>query len=222
MSEHQPDIDASGDSDEDASLSIVYVLTNSAMPGLVKIGWTDKNDPKTRVSQLYTTGVPVPFSIEYACRVSNPVEVEKALHIAFAPHRINKKREFFEIEPEQAIVILKLLNAEDATTEVAKQSDGIESADKEAAENLLKKRQNFNFKDMGIPVDAVLSSTSNDDTVEVVDHKRVRYNGEEMSFTMATRLSLDLDVKQPVRPAPYWKFGNKTIAEIYEDTYLYE
>ena len=221
MAENQPDIDASGDSDEDASLSIVYVLTNSAMPGLVKIGRTDKNDPKTRVSKLYTTGVPVPFSIEYACHVSNPVEVEKALHITFAPHRINKKREFFEIEPEQAIVILKLLNAEDATTEV-EQSDGIDSADKEAAENLRKKRQNFNFRDMGIPVDAVLSSTRNDDTVKVVDHKKVRYNDEEMSFTMATRLSLGLDAKQPVRPAPYWKFGNKTVEEIYEKTYFYE
>ena len=189
MSEHQPDIDASGDSDEDASLSIVYVLTNSAMPGLVKIGWTDKNDPKTRVSQLYTTGVPVPFSIEYACRVSNPAEVEKALHTAFAPHRINKKREFFEIEPEQAIVILKLLNAEDATTEVEKQSDGIESADKEAAENLRKQRQNFHFQEMGIQKGEILYSTRNDDTVEVFDHKKVKYNGEAeaMSFTMANR-----------------------------------
>ena len=36
----------------------VYVLTNEAMPGLVKIGRTTANDPQTRVSNLYTTGVP--------------------------------------------------------------------------------------------------------------------------------------------------------------------
>ncbi|MEI6344199.1 MAG: hypothetical protein WCP41_02400 [Verrucomicrobiota bacterium] len=37
------------------------------------------------MGQLYTTGVPVPFTPEYACKVSNPDEVEEALHIAFRP-----------------------------------------------------------------------------------------------------------------------------------------
>jgi len=50
-----------------SSLSIVYVLTNSAMPGLVKIGYTAQDDANSRIAQLYTTGVPVPFTIEYAC-----------------------------------------------------------------------------------------------------------------------------------------------------------
>jgi hypothetical protein len=54
-------------------MAIVYVLTNEAMPGLVKIGMTDDTNPDTRVSQLYSTGVPLPF------------EVEQALHSAFAP-----------------------------------------------------------------------------------------------------------------------------------------
>lgn len=49
-----------------SSLSIVYVLTNSAMPGLVKIGYTSQDDANSRIAQLYTTGVPVPFTIEYA------------------------------------------------------------------------------------------------------------------------------------------------------------
>jgi hypothetical protein len=40
---------------------IVYVLTNAAMPGLTKIGKTTQEDVKSRLSQLYTTGVPVPF-----------------------------------------------------------------------------------------------------------------------------------------------------------------
>ena len=90
-----------------SSLSIVYVLTNSAMPGLVKIGYTSQDDANSRIAQLYTTGVPVPFTIEYACKVQNAEEVEKALHVAFGPNRINPKREFFRIEPDQAIAILK-------------------------------------------------------------------------------------------------------------------
>ena len=58
--------------------SIVYVITNPAMPNLVKIGRTSQEEAGTRIAQLYTTGVPVPFNLEYACRVQNSEEVEKA------------------------------------------------------------------------------------------------------------------------------------------------
>ncbi|WP_395144715.1 GIY-YIG nuclease family protein [Armatimonas sp.] len=90
-------------------MEVVYVLTNPAMPGLVKIGYTTQEDVATRLGQLYSTGVPVPFDLEFACKTPNAAEVEKALHTAFGPNRINPKREFFRIEPEQAIAILKLL-----------------------------------------------------------------------------------------------------------------
>ena len=38
---------------------IVYVLTNPAMPGFVKIGYT--TDIQARLKQLHNTSVPVPF-----------------------------------------------------------------------------------------------------------------------------------------------------------------
>ena len=72
------------------------------MPGLVKIGRTSHNDANIRIAQLYTTGVPVPFTLEFANRVQNAAEVEQAMHTAFGPYRINPKREFFRIDPEQA------------------------------------------------------------------------------------------------------------------------
>jgi len=40
---------------------IVYLLTNPAMPGLIKIGRTTRKDIKARMRELYTTGVPLPF-----------------------------------------------------------------------------------------------------------------------------------------------------------------
>lgn len=92
------------------ALSIVYVVTNPAMPGLVKIGRTSSEEAQTRLAQLYSTGVPFPFRLEFACRVANPEEVEAALHTAFAPQRVNARREFFQIEAGQAIAILKLLH----------------------------------------------------------------------------------------------------------------
>jgi hypothetical protein len=45
----------------DTGSQIVYVLTNPAMPGLVKIGKTTQVEVEERMKQLYGTGVPVPF-----------------------------------------------------------------------------------------------------------------------------------------------------------------
>ena len=50
------------------SEGIIYVLTNPSMPGLVKIGKTARGDVNARLSELYSTGVPVPFECEFAGR----------------------------------------------------------------------------------------------------------------------------------------------------------
>jgi hypothetical protein len=201
-------------------MAIVYVLTNPAMPGLVKIGKTAQDQPESRVAQLYTTGVPVPFTIEYACEVNNPAEVEAALHEAFDPHRINPKREFFKIEPYQAIAILRLLDTKDVTAEVAADTEGIDARDTESAERLKSRRPNLNFAEMGIPVGSTLRSTRNDSTAEVTAAKRVRFEGEEMSLSAATTRMMNVDY--PLAPGPYWTFNGKSLREIYEETYTAE
>lgn len=38
---------------------IVYVLTNPAMPGLVKIGMTNRDSVDARLKELFNTSVPV-------------------------------------------------------------------------------------------------------------------------------------------------------------------
>ena len=93
---------------------IVYVLRNEAMPGLIKIGRTS-GDLAVRMKQLYTTGVPVPFQCIYAVKLEHVADVEKTLHFAFGGQRLNENREFFTVEPERVIAILKLLNAQEVT-----------------------------------------------------------------------------------------------------------
>src|SRR5438552_2916336 len=92
---------------------VVYVLTNAAMVGLIKIGITSQTDLEVRLKQLYTTGVPVPFECFYACKVRTAKPVEQALHFAFSGYRVNPNREFFRMEPEKAKAILDLLKIEE-------------------------------------------------------------------------------------------------------------
>jgi hypothetical protein len=201
-------------------LSIVYVLTNPAMPGLVKIGRTDAEDASDRLAQLYSTGVPFPFTLEFACRVPNPDEVEQALHEAFSPYRVNPRREFFKIEAPQAIAILRLLHVEDATHEVEHQPEGVDAVEVEAARQYRNRRPNLNFQEMQIPIDSVLTLTKNNATVVVTGPKKVRVNHEEMSLSAATKSLLGLDYN--VAPGPYWSFQGKPLQDIYNETYLEE
>ena len=198
--------------------NIVYVLTNPAMPGIVKIGRTTQDDINVRLAQLYSTGVPVPFTLAYACKVENNEEVESALHTAFGPYRVNPKREFFRIGSDQAIAILKLLHSEDATTEVAQQTIGtIDQQSIVAAEQLSARRPNLNFDEMGIPTGAVLNSSRSDATATVMSARKVRYNDEEMSLSTATRQMMGVDY--PLAPGPYWTYEGRLLADIYEETY---
>lgn len=134
---------------------IVYVLTNSAMPGLVEIGMTTRCDIDARMKELYSTGVPVQFDCEYACEVkaSDCAKIEKALHTAFDPNRINANREFFRIEPKQAVAILDLFNRKDITEEViAEIENDLTPEDKIASEKIkANRRPPLNFFEMGIP-----------------------------------------------------------------------
>ncbi len=197
-------------------MSVVYVLTNPAMPNLVKIGRTSQDDAGDRIAQLYTTGVPFPFKLEFACKVENPDEVEEALHLAFGPQRVNPKREFFKIEAEQAIAILKLLHSEDATSEVKPQvvdPQEVVAADKYRAS----RRPNFNFDEMGIPIGSTLVSTKAGRTVVVSGPKKVRLGDDEMSLSAATKQILEIGYN--VAPNPYWTYNGKLLSDIYEDTY---
>jgi len=57
----------------------VYVITNRAMPGLVKIGYTLK-DPILRAKKLDSTGVPHSYVVEYEVLAENPYETEQKIH----------------------------------------------------------------------------------------------------------------------------------------------
>lgn len=199
------------------ALSIVYVVTNPAMPGLVKIGRTSAEEAQTRLAQLYSTGVPFPFKLEFACRVANPDEVEAALHTAFAPHRVNSRREFFQIEAGQAIAILKLLHVEDATDAMSAELAVTNQSDAAAGEVFRSRRPNFNFVEMGIPIGSQLVFVATDARVTVTGPKRVRLGDEEMSLTAATRKLLSLDYA--VAPGPYWQFNSRLLRDIYDETY---
>lgn len=102
-----PTLSANGEkvSYRDRKVGHVYIMLNPAMPGLVKIGHT-RDQTKARARQLYSTGVPKEFVVLWQELVHDSDEVEKAIHERFKASRINVRREFFEVEPQEAIQTL--------------------------------------------------------------------------------------------------------------------
>lgn len=188
------------------------------MPGLVKIGITTQDDVQVRLAQLYTTSVPVPFECAYASRVNDPDKVEKALHTAFGPSRINPKREYFKIDVVQALSILKLLEIEDVTPGVNAQPSPVSEEEREAGVELTRRRPKINFVQMNIPVGSELVSKVTGESAIVISERLVRFREGETSLSAATRLTLGIDYN--VAPTAYWTFNGKSVQEIYDETYL--
>jgi hypothetical protein len=207
----------------EAKHGIVYVLTNPAMPGLVKIGQTT-NEIANRMNELNTTGVPLPFECPFACEVDDCKAVENALHKAFYPYRINPRREFFEIDPDQAIVILRLFTKKDVTPAVtAEINKSVSAAEKEASEHYKKRRPPLNFTEMGIPIGAklVLAYDETSAEVHVSSARKVKTadSDEEKSLSQITREILELDYN--IQPTRYWSYEGKSLNAYYNETYTF-
>lgn len=87
----------------------VYLFSNVAMPGLIKIGATT-DFPEERAKQLTaSTASPTPFVVLYSAFVSDCNDVETKMHSAFAHCRVNQGREFFRVSLYEAARMLDIL-----------------------------------------------------------------------------------------------------------------
>jgi hypothetical protein len=91
-----------GDRESWVNSGYVYILTNDAMPGIVKIGRTSR-DVDLRASELWQTGVPQPFEVYWQFKTPDCVQLEGFAHRDLRKHRVSKAREFFRVEPEYAV-----------------------------------------------------------------------------------------------------------------------
>jgi len=137
--------------DEDENIGQIYILRNEAMPGLYKIGVTSRDDVNERIRELFTTSVPLPFTLEFACKVKDYKGVEKDIHTLISEHRIHDNREFFRIDPLHLKPLLKRLEIEETTKSINEEyNKTITPNDKEAITKFIQKRPKFKFNDMGI------------------------------------------------------------------------
>ncbi len=195
---------------------IVYILTNEAMPDYIKIG-TTRRPILQRMRDLYTSGVPVPFECHYAALVEKSKDVEKRMHRAFEKSRVNKNREFFEIEPDAAADIIRMVALEEITPE----GDTVESSDdKDAIARLEKRAARFAFKMVGITPGTTLTFKLDDNiTCTVLDNNAVEFEGEKTSLSASALVALKRNGNEwkSAQGAMYWMHQGKTLRDLREE-----
>lgn len=96
-----------------SSTGWVYCLSNPVFPGLLKVGVTGRT-PEERAKELFSTGVPLPFKIEFAKKVAGAFDKERTLHALLEQYsdRVNRSREFFRISAEEVRKFFDLMDGE--------------------------------------------------------------------------------------------------------------
>ena len=95
----------------------VYVITNRAMPGLVKVGFTTK-DPLLRAAELGHTGSPHPYKVVYDVLVEAPRDLEQQVHALLRDYREGK--EWFRCSIGDATDAIRSLTSNKALLENVK------------------------------------------------------------------------------------------------------
>lgn len=85
----------------------LYVISSPSLPGLVKLGCTRRLVPMMRVKELSSSSLPEPFKAHCFVFSDDCFELENNIHKYFDKERVNPDREFFRIEPKEAIDVLK-------------------------------------------------------------------------------------------------------------------
>lgn len=159
-------------------MGVVYVLTNEAMPGYVKIGHTSQPIEK-RMRSLGGTNLPRPFECAAAWEFRDARAVERVLHDAFADRRADRLREFFTVDPERVVAILRHFGRRDVTPK--RPDTEVEVAPR--------KRGPFRFSMVPeIEPGAVLRFAMDEGiTCRVVGDNRVEFEGEAMTLSAAAK-----------------------------------
>jgi hypothetical protein len=194
----------------------VYILTNDSMPGIIKIGITEKESIEDRIKELDNTSIPTPFRFHYAVETENHKEIEKLIHNAFSKFRIRNNREFFAMDPESAVSALKISGAK----EIILDNLMIDDAGKFLEEEPKKYMKIFTFSHVKIPFGSELTFTRDENIkCKVISEREVEYEDNRYSLSGLAKYILGKmgynwkSVQGPM----YFTYNGKTLYEIREE-----
>ena len=187
----------------------VYLLTNEAMPGYVKIGITERT-VEERIDELSRpTGVPRKFDCFFAVYVENAKSVETKILDGLNDFRL-PNREFFKIAPERVRSLMQLPEHEVYVPNSCTDSGEEQSVDRPNLPRL-------NLKVAGLEVgNELVFSRDKSISVIIKSSDKVQYQNEDMSLAQATKLVFSSrgEKWRAGAASEYWLFGEDLLSEL--------
>jgi T5orf172 domain len=192
---------------------IVYVLTNEAMDGLVKIGRTSTS-VEQRIKELDNTSIPLPFQCFFAGEVQDSAKIESLLHSTFSNNRVRNNREFFRVDANQVRSAILIANPIDVTpkTDVVVDVSDIKAMQKASITS--EKRSKLKFSDLGISVGDKLTFVKDEACIcTVVKDGEVKFDDQILSTSKAALIALKKRGYEwsTVNGNDYWSFEGETL-----------
>lgn len=209
------------------SKGYIYVLTNPSFPDYIKIGYA--KDVENRLQQLNRSEC-----IPYAFRIYATYEVEeelsdKKVHSIIdtlnptlrAIEQFNgktKKREFYQMDAEDAYALLQNIAAISGTRDRLHKISptGEEIEDEKQAEEVrterVERRSPFSFRKCQIPDGSELYYYSNPEIKAVVkDERTILFNGTVTSLSASAQMIENLN--HSVQGTIYWCYQGETLKD---------
>jgi hypothetical protein len=205
---------------------IIYILKNPIFKdNIVKIGKTKKGRLEQRISELSRqTGVPFPFVCHSAFEIDNYEEIERVIHKAYRSvsaqtDEANKRKEFFEVNPEKARGLISELASLHNGKEVFANDERVYSdiVRKEIIKEENKViRTRTKFSEIGIEVGTELTfSRDESKKCKVIENNKVEYMGEQYSLTAITiKLMNKMGYRGNYNGYAYWKHDDEILWDL--------
>ena len=212
------------------SKGVIYILTNPSFPQYVKIGYAD--DMKSRLAQLNRSEcTPFAFRVYATYEVDSrltDIKLHEIIELLNPDLRAidtvegkKRRREFFAMSPEEAYGLFEAMAEIHGTTNRLKliEPSAIEKQEAIVAKEITmeyRERANpFSFSMVNIPIGAQVTYYKDDSIVcTVVGDKKVEYNGEVMSLTMAARIIMNLPHDYALPGPAYFKYKGELLNDI--------
>ncbi|MBR4505961.1 MAG: GIY-YIG nuclease family protein [Bacteroidales bacterium] len=206
----------------------VYILTNpSFREDWVKIGKSSR-PVDVRSKELDNTAVPLPFEIYATMQTVKYAEIEKIIHKQIdrlTDLRIRQNREFFNVDPAQALDILLDLAVAFDDAIIMKYDGGkpyqlfpaIENTKKIQQEEKKLQRPPFNFNMVGLTVGDTIIFDALKLPVTVAGKNKVEYEGRLWSLSAFCGTFLPDNMHNPsesYQGPKYFSYKGKTLWEL--------
>lgn len=202
---------------EQSKAGVVYILTNPAMEGLIKIGKCATERLRERVRELdRPPAVPLPFEVFYAAQVADRDFVERQMHEAFGHHRLRSTREFFRLDPVRAKAALRLAAIEEVTV----QGDTTDDPEgEEALRREIQRKPPLDMGAIGVRAGATLVHVNDPAVTCIVRGSReVEFDGQRMSLSRAAKKAAErlgrLVASGAYQGGQWWLHEGETLVEI--------